>query len=484
MALSLDRHWAGRFIWSGTLAQVPLLGGAPREILEDVQWADWGSDGASLAVVRRAEGKCRIEYPIGNVLFETAGWASHLRVSPDGERVAFLHHPALGDDGGAVMSVERASGRSVTHSDGWITLYGLAWRSASEIWFTATRVGVARSIWSVLVSGGRERLLARTPGELTIQDIARDGRTLMTSDNGMVGIIGARAGEEEERDLSLLDWSLLRDITPDGKLILFDESGEGGGAVPRRLRPAHRRLSRGAARGRCGRQLLPGRPLGREPEGRIAAAGPAPRARGRGSTARRPRPDLPFRALRPRRQGHPDRGQRGRRRRPALDLSPRRGQAAAGHGRGRRDRPLPGVAGQPSRRGPDLRFRLAPRSRSRAARPTRPGARARRSAGGVLRRRSALYGFRRGELPGRLFRLDLANGSREVRRELRPRDPSGVVEIVSVVATPDGTSYAYSQQRILSDLFLVNGVALKQRASGCGRQAGSGPRPGRGWCWR
>ena len=36
MALSLDRHWAGRFIWSGTLAQAPLLGGAPREILEDV----------------------------------------------------------------------------------------------------------------------------------------------------------------------------------------------------------------------------------------------------------------------------------------------------------------------------------------------------------------------------------------------------------------------------------------------------------------
>ena len=71
---------------------------------------------------------------------------------------------------------------------------------------------------------------------------------------------------------------------------------------------------------------------------------------------------------------------------------------------------------------------------------------------------SALYGFRRGELPGRLFRLELATGSREVRRELRPRDPSGVVEIVSVVATPDGTSYAYSQQRILSDLFLVSGL--------------------------
>jgi hypothetical protein len=71
---------------------------------------------------------------------------------------------------------------------------------------------------------------------------------------------------------------------------------------------------------------------------------------------------------------------------------------------------------------------------------------------------SALYGFRRGQLPGQLFRLDLASGSREVRRELRPRDPSGVVEIVSVVTTPDGSSHAYSQQRILSDLFLVSGL--------------------------
>ena len=229
MALSLDRHWAGRFVWSGILAQAPLLGGAPREVLEDVQWADWGPDGASLAVVRRAGGKSRVEYPVGTTLFETAGWLSHVRVSPDGERVAFLHHPTQGDDGGSVMSVDRGGARATTHSEDWITAYGLAWRTPSEIWFTATRVGVARAIWSVNVAGGRERLLARTPGELTIQDVARDGRTLVTSDNGMVGIMGVPPGESEERDLSLLDWSLVRDISKDGRLILFDETGEGGG---------------------------------------------------------------------------------------------------------------------------------------------------------------------------------------------------------------------------------------------------------------
>jgi hypothetical protein len=43
---------------------------------------------------------------VGTTLFETAGWLSHVRVSPDGARVAFLHHPTQGDDGGEVMSVD------------------------------------------------------------------------------------------------------------------------------------------------------------------------------------------------------------------------------------------------------------------------------------------------------------------------------------------------------------------------------------------
>ena len=458
MALSLDRHWAGRFIWSGTLAQVPLLGGAPREILEDVQWADWAPDGGSLAVIRRAEGKCRVEYPIGRVLFETAGWASHVRVSPDGERVAFLHHPTLGDDGGAVVSVERASGRSQTHAEGWITLYGLAWRSAGEIWFTATRVGVARSIWAVPVAGGRERLLARTPGELTIQDVARDGRTLMTSDNGMVGIIGGRAGDESERDLSLLDWSLLRDITPDGKLILFDETGEGGGAA----HAVYVRRTDGSPAVRLGEGV--GGSF--SPDGRWAISRTA---------GMRQLVLLPVRAGEAR----------------PLDLhgltfhSARfvpDGKAILSAASEKDDAvrlwryPLDG--GKPSpvtdsgiEIGP---FPVSPDSRHVVVQtsdfqwhlhPLDGGAAQPVSGLGPDDRpvafsadASALYGFRRGQLPGQLFRLELASGAREVRRELRPRDPSGVVEIVSVVTTPDGASHAYSQQRILSDLFLVSGL--------------------------
>jgi hypothetical protein len=71
---------------------------------------------------------------------------------------------------------------------------------------------------------------------------------------------------------------------------------------------------------------------------------------------------------------------------------------------------------------------------------------------------ASLYGFRRGEMPSHVFRLDLATGEKARVHELAPADSAGVVEIVSVVLTPDASSYAYSYHRILSEVFLVDGV--------------------------
>ena len=458
MAISLDRHWAGRFVWTGIVAQAPLLGGAPREILEDVQWADWGPEGASLSVIRRVGGKCRVEYPVGTTLFETAGWLSHVRVSPDGERVAFLHHPTQGDDGGEVVSVDRAGARAVTHSEGWITAYGLAWRNADEIWFTATRVGVARSIWAVPVSGGRERLLARTPGELTIQDVARDGRALMTSDNGMVGIMGARPGEPEERDLSLLDWSLLRDISRDGKAILFDETGEGGG----HLHGVYVRRTDGSPAVRLGEGVAGSF----SPDGRWAVSRTA------GS---RQLVLLPVRAG----EAKPL-DVHGLNYHSASWLPDGKGILTAANEVGAGARlwvyPLDGEKPRPiTDEGVEIGFfPVSPDSRHVVAQTSDFSWHLFPMGGGEPQAvsglepddrpvawtpdGSALYGFRRGQLPGHVFKLDLAKGMRETHRELRPRDPSGVVEIVSVVQTPDGSGYAYSQHRILSDLFLVDGL--------------------------
>src|SRR5579863_3022293 len=65
---------------SGTLARVPLNGGAPRELLADAEAADWSPSG-ELAVVRRAGERSRLEFPVGKVLYETSGWIGTPRFS-------------------------------------------------------------------------------------------------------------------------------------------------------------------------------------------------------------------------------------------------------------------------------------------------------------------------------------------------------------------------------------------------------------------
>ena len=105
MAVILKRRFLATWLQRGTLARLPLEGGAPRPILDDVYEADITRDGKEFAVVRRDRGKQRLEFPIGKVLFETSGWISDVRISPDGTQVAFIDHP-VPDDRGAVALVD------------------------------------------------------------------------------------------------------------------------------------------------------------------------------------------------------------------------------------------------------------------------------------------------------------------------------------------------------------------------------------------
>src|ERR1700739_2097891 len=126
IAVSMDSRPSGVYAQVGTLARVPLNGGSPRAILENVQWADWSPDGNDLAIVRDVNGRNRLEFPIGKVLFETSGWISHPRVSRKGDQVAFLDHPLPGDDSGSVKIVD-LSGNVKTVASGFQTAQGLAW---------------------------------------------------------------------------------------------------------------------------------------------------------------------------------------------------------------------------------------------------------------------------------------------------------------------------------------------------------------------
>ncbi len=210
----------------GTLARVPLSGGAPREILENVNDADWSPDGNTLAVSHSVGRKNRIEYPIGTVLYENDGRPPiGLRVSPAGDKLAFFEFDnAVGD---YALSVLDLHGKKQILARGWKALGGLAWTPrGDEIWFGGAHSGAEPALHAINLSG-KERVVAETPAWVYIFDITRDGRVLFNVVDSRVGISGMTPGAKQERDLSWFDASSVYDISNDGKNILFVELSYG-----------------------------------------------------------------------------------------------------------------------------------------------------------------------------------------------------------------------------------------------------------------
>jgi dipeptidyl aminopeptidase/acylaminoacyl peptidase len=214
---------------TGTLARVPMTGGVPRELVKDVHVADWSPDGENMTVVSFAGGRYRLEYPLGKVLYEPPGWITYARLSPRGDRIAFLDHPRLGDIGGSVALIDMA-GQKVTLSSDWKSLQGLAW-AGDEIWFTGSRTGKGGSSTLHAVSlTGRERTVFASPGHLKLNDIASNGQVLITRGTTRGGIVGLGSGAIKDRELSWFDYSTVGDLSIDGNTLLFYEWGEGVGA--------------------------------------------------------------------------------------------------------------------------------------------------------------------------------------------------------------------------------------------------------------
>jgi Tol biopolymer transport system component len=228
LAVLLDASRPGPRQLSGTLARVPLAGGAPREVLRDVETADWAPDGAALAIARSAGGMDRLEFPVGTLLYETTGSLKSIRFSPRGDHIAFLHHPLPADDRGEVMVVD-LDGRARTLSPTWGSISGLAWSPSGEIWFTAAEQGADATLYATTLEG-RQRVVVKAPGRLTLLDIAPDGRVLLNRATGRWAISVLAPGEARERDLSWFDWSYIGDFAADGRSLLFFESGQAVGA--------------------------------------------------------------------------------------------------------------------------------------------------------------------------------------------------------------------------------------------------------------
>ncbi|MFI5069727.1 MAG: protein kinase [Terriglobales bacterium] len=224
LAVLLNAH-ARSLAETGTLARLPLAGGAPREVMDNVGSVDWTPDGSDLAVAHGDN--AALEFPVGRVIYQPQGWISHVRFSPHGDLLAFADHVISGDDGRVVVTDR--DGKRKTASSFYTTVEGLAWsKDGKEVWFTASPGGSARAIYALSLSG-KERLILRVPAALTLQDVARNGRVLLTEDNMQMGLMDLAPGGTAEKDLSWFDWSLVSDLSPDGKALVFSETGEAVG---------------------------------------------------------------------------------------------------------------------------------------------------------------------------------------------------------------------------------------------------------------
>lgn len=227
LAVQSNPRLTASFAYAGTLARAPQTGGAPRPISEGVEYADWAPDG-SIAAVRLVGGKVRLEYPLGKVLYETAGWISHMRISPDGTQVAFIDHQYARDDAGAVAIVDKSGNKRTLTTLKFVSAQGLAWHPVqNEVWFSATTFGSSRALYAV-APGKKERLVYLGTGTLTLHDISKDGRVLFSRDDWRNLMFGLAPGASKQRDLSWHDWTGARDLSEDGKIVAFDETGEAG----------------------------------------------------------------------------------------------------------------------------------------------------------------------------------------------------------------------------------------------------------------
>jgi serine/threonine protein kinase len=442
----------------GMLARSPMIEGTPREVLQDVVWADWSPDG-DLAVVHHVNGRDNLEYPVGKVLYQTNGSISNLRFSPHGERIAFIDHANRWDDSGSVC-VSDLAGHKTTLASDWDLAYGLAWSSQGEVWFTAVEHGSNnRSLWTVNLSGRRRKVLT-VPGGFALHDIAPDGRLLATIDIERLAMEWTGKNKRAQ-DLSWYDWSVVKDISPDGSSVLFEEAGDPAGpngAV------AIRKIN-----GSPPIRLGDGKADTLSPDGNwalsVSQTGPARLTLlpvGPGQARQIPLPELEHLQI----GAHflPDGkrivvngnqpGRPGRTYMVDISIS------------GAKPVPVTPEGVYATLPSPDGKYLAGATADDRLALfplnggPVHPIPHV--DSGYILAQWSAdsqaVYAFRPGDVPLKIERLDIATGKAKLVRELVPADRGGVVSIGPVITNLNASEFAYSYYQTLSVLYVISGL--------------------------
>ena len=456
----------------GTLVRAGLEGGIGRDVLENVQAADWSPDGTQLAVAREVDGKVRLEYPIGKKLYETKASINSMRISPDGTWIAFMEH------GSTIVAVRVSDGENRVLSKGWFTGAGLAWSpDGREVWFTPSKqVRDSSPALMAVTLSGKLREVVRAPGQLRLYDIAPDGRLLLARWDVHIGLRAASPSTGRERELSATDDSFLSDLSSDGRTVLFGDRnalflrgtdgspplrlGDGYDQYSPRLSPdgkwvlttswdekevalfvpvgagEERRIESqpchfvewfpDGTRFLCGGRRVEGSPL------RLTVLEAAS-----GKATEIPIPES------------------------AADFSgglvSPDGAFLAGVGAGRTILILPLAGGEARRIGAATLdaawFRSNDPETGRDAKPPRDVVPVGWAADG-----RHLYLHRPGDVPDRVMKLDLVTAAIEPWKELTLEDLAGIVRIHPVRVAPDGRSWAYSYARILSNLYVVDGL--------------------------
>jgi Tol biopolymer transport system component len=456
LAVLTNARYIGHRLFMGTLARVSLGGTAPREILEDVRQADWSPDGSELAIIRPAGGKDRLEYPIGKVLYESAGYLSDLRVSPRGDRIGLFEHPSQWDNRGSVIVVDRAGKRTELSGEYWAE-EGLAWSpEGDEILFTAGATGAFQTLYGIDLSG-HVRVALGSAGGLTLHDVSRTGRWLVTRDDIGSELSVLPPGASAERDASYLDASAFPFLSRDGSLLLFNDQSAAGGM---NYRVCLRKTDGGPVV-----HLGEGFPMGLSPDGKWALAIVATPPQlviyptGPGEVRRLPRGDLETY-------------------RSAVWFPDGKSVLICGHEAGKAfrhyvqdvsgglPRPVTPEATTKGAVSPDgMRILYSKPDGTYFVQSVEEGSAVavpglspddlviRWSADGL-----SLYVFRSEKLPFRFERLDLASGRRVLVREVAPVDRAGALQCDGAALADDFRSYAYSFSRMTSSMFVVQGA--------------------------
>ena len=447
LAISLDRHYLFGFETMGTLARVPLAGGAPREVLENVEDADWSPDGKSLAVSRSVGNRNRLEFPIGKVLYEAPGWVNNIRVSPDGRLVAFIDHPQRGDNYGNLKVVD-GSGKVLF--TGPFANRGVAWSpKGNEVWSSGRG-----QFWATSLSG-KSRLIWNSPGAV-LGDVGRDGRVLFVQNSSSREIVGLAAGEKEERNLSWFNWSFPLGLTPDGKAVVFGEQGiEPMGVYLRKLdgSPAVRiGDGNGLALSTDGRWALAGQDI-QHGELVLLPTGPGePRMLAKSNLNIQAATFFPDGARVLISGNEPGRGSRLF----VQDIQGGQPRAISPEGVGN---PFPTVSPDGKSvvaTGPDGRVAVYP-TEPGEPRPV-PGLEPDDTPLSWSRDGNAIFVYRPSGPLLRVELVDVRTGRRTLWKEIRPPDPSGVDQVGPILIAPDESSYVYSYRRALDELYLATGM--------------------------